>query len=157
MNTPIVSWLMGGALIASLGWNALQCRRDRAPANTDERASCAAAAARLGDLGLAGAQREALHASLTRCDTESARLDTQARALAAKLQALLVAPAADADAIRAAAKELGAVRAEAVVHCVESSLELRPLLQPDQLKRLLDACCEEGCAGGSCGTGCDGE
>ena len=154
--TSITSWLLGGALVASLGWNAMTFRR---PAPRAEgcggSGGCIAAVEQLersGGLDLKADQRAALVTLLQECDAQGARSDAQAASVAREVQAMLRDPAADPAAIALRAKELGAIRAEAIEHCIESALALRKLLTPDQTGRLLDACCGESC-GAACGTG----
>lgn len=151
--TSITAWLLGGALAASLGWNAMTLRRPAPRADgCGGSGGCVAAVEQLertGGLDLKADQRAALVALLRECDAQGARSDAQAAAVAREVQAMLRDPAADPAAITRRAQELGAVRAAAIEHCIESALALRKLLTPDQMGRLLDACC-----GGSCGSAC---
>ena len=154
--TSITAWLLGGALAASLGWNAMTLRRP-APRAEGCRSSggCIAAVERLetsGGLDLEADRRAALLALLQECDAQGARSDAQAAQVAREVQAMLRDPAADPAAIALRAKELGAIRAAAIEHCIQSSLALRKLLTPVQMGRLLDACCGDSC-GEACGTG----
>jgi len=148
MNASIGTWLLGGALIASLSWNAMRLRRPEAPALDCDGGSCADAAERLCDLDLDPAQRDRLRGLLLRCEEEEARRGARAEALSRELMALLRDPAADVATIRERARELGALRASSVEDCVESSLALRQLLTPQQAGRVLDACCDGKRTGG---------
>lgn len=149
----ITTWLLGGALAASLGWNALTLRRPATHADAcGDSGGCIAAVERLersGGLDLSSDQRATLLALLHECDAQGARSDAQAAEVAREVQAMLRDPAADPAAIALRAKELGAIRAAAIEHCIQSSLALRKLLTPVQMGQLLDACC-----GGSCGEAC---
>jgi Spy/CpxP family protein refolding chaperone len=144
MNTTIGAWLLGGALVASLGWNAMTLRAPPA-APRGGATPCTAALGKLGDLGLTDAKRAELAALLRKCDEESAAADARAGALARSLNELLREPGSDAATIRARARELAAVRGSAVERCVESTLALRELLDAEQLRQLLDACCDDCC------------
>ncbi len=147
MNTSMGTWLLGGALLASMGWNAAVLRRPPASAPACGTSSCAAAAAKLGDLGLSDAQRQELTALLRECDEQSARGEARAAELSRELRALLRDANAGEASIRARAQELAALRAGAIERCIDSSLKLRRLLEPAQVGRLLDVCCGDGCCG----------
>ena len=150
MNRSIAAWLLGGALVASLGWNAARLRGAEAPGAAQECGSCAESLERMldrGDLSLAEPRRVALQQLMRECDATSAANDARAAALSRDLRALLRDPAAEPAAIRARGQELAAVRAAAVQQCVDSALALRDLLSPAEAGRVLDACCGEGCCG----------
>ena len=154
-SSSLAGWILGGALVASLGWNAtlLSQKAPREGESTGNAApatacsgggSCVDALEALGGLGLTDAVRAEVSSLLRKCDEECARGDARASELSRELMALLRDPTADPAAIRARAVELGALRAAAVESCAESSLALRSRLTPEQLGRLLDACCGEG-------------
>ena len=160
LSSSLAGWVLGGALVASLGWNATllsqgspgqdESARNAAPATAcSGEGSCVEALDALADLGLTDATRAEVSELLRKCDEDCARGDARASELSRELMTLLRDPAADPATIRARAAELGALRAAAVESCAESSLALRSRLTPEQLGRLLDACC-----GG--GSGCGG-
>jgi hypothetical protein len=157
MNTSMGSigtWLLGGALVASLGWNALASRRATARESGRDTCNCISAVEKLeasGGLCLTAEKKRELIDLLRQCDAQSAGADARAAEIARELRSLLCDSAADPAAVRALAKELGVVRAEAIEACVSSSLQLRTMLTPEQLGRFLDACygeeCERSCGG----------
>jgi Spy/CpxP family protein refolding chaperone len=145
----VLIWLFGGALAASLAWNAVALQESpTAPVLGGPCSSCVESVEKLvsrGELALSDPERSALLDLMRRCDESSARSEARAAELSRELLALLRDPGAEDAAIRARAKELAELRAAAVESCVESSLSLRALLGPERGGRLLQSCCGEGC------------
>lgn len=173
MNGSFVPWLLGGALVASLSWNALQwvdratpaddARDAAAPCDTPSGTTadgaglrgggCKAALARAG-LALDATRQAEVEQLLARCDEGCTSDDAQAAALSSALfAALRDAEPLDAAALRGRARELGELRAAAVARSIDSLVRLRELLGPGDFVKLLDACCGSDGCGGSCGPG----
>lgn len=173
MNGSFVPWLLGGALVASLSWNALQwvdratpadgARDAAAPRDTRSGSTadgvgmrgggCQAALARAG-LALDPARQAEVELLLARCDEGCTSDDAQAAALSSALfAALRGAEPLDAAALRGRARELGELRAAAVARSIDSLVRLRELLGAADFVKLLDACCGADGCGGSCGSG----
>lgn len=138
MHQGLVTWLLGGALVASLAWN-LRPRPATEPVGTC--GTCAAKSndlvANLDALDLTSEQRRALDAwSRTACGGSS----TADRA-SCELMAALSAKEFDPAHVRALAAEAGKERAEALSACAESIIEVRRVLTPEQAEKLIGACC----------------
>ncbi len=141
MRTPLSTWLLGGALLASLSWNAAQIRRAPAPSVAD--GTCCI---ETGGLGLDEAQRERLAALCARSCGASDRLEQRADALQAELLADLSGPDVDRAAVLLLVEEVGRLRQDSLAACVEGILELREVLRPDDLRALLERCEPGSCA-----------
>jgi hypothetical protein len=150
MNGSWIRWLLGGALLASLGWNAALLGGARGAGGA--KGPCALDASEYAALGLDGVQQRELESLLRRCADESGRDDVRAAELSADLRRLLRDPRASTEEIRARARELGALRAEAVARCAESTLAMRGILGPEKAARVLESCCGPDC-GVECGDG----
>ncbi len=143
MTNQLTTWILGGALAASLAWNArdtfTRSRADPAcgPAACDP-SGCAEA---LSALDLTPDQRMPLAEWSANACRESARLDAVADAKSAELFALLASPAIEPERARTLATEAGALRTQSLAACVESLLTVRRHLSPEQVDKLLSTCC----------------
>ncbi len=136
MNQPWTSWMLAGALAASLAWN---FRRDDPPVPP---ATCATSD--FSSLDLSDEQRRELERWFaTSCD-ESCRAEAAATAKLDELQAALRDPALEPDQLRSMAAEVSRLRTDALAACVESIVGVRRVLSREQLEQLLDRCCSEG-------------
>lgn len=132
------TWLLGGALAASLTWNwTLYHRADAAAASCANAGSC--------DLGAAGleldpAQRAAIEGmcarSCGRSDELERRADERQRALLESLSGASVDPAAAA----ALVDEVSELRRQALAACVEGILGVREVLSGEEVRALLESC-----------------
>lgn len=145
MNGNLSTWLLAGALAASLAWNARGVLRSRAevPAQATCGTSSTCFSPDVGELGLTDEQRAALTQWQTKSCVGSARAEQQARERSLELCALLAEPKVDPSKCRALADEIGELRARAVDECVEAVLLVREVLTPVQIERLLGSCCTE--------------
>ncbi len=138
MNQGFVTWMLAGALAASLAWNfRLQHAADPARTCGSCTVSPADCAAALDALDLAPEQRRALDSwSRTACGGSPAA----ARASCDLFDALSDKEF-DPDRVRTLAAEAGKQRAEALRACAESIIEVRRVLTPEQATKLIGACC----------------
>jgi len=138
MKALPTNWLLAGALAASLSLNARLSWGTARPAEcTPEDAPCEVDCAALG-LTL-GQERELRAACSSQC-AEAERLAARGAELLAELRRRLAEPDADAGELRALAGEVGATRTRSLEACVDSVLQVRALLDREQLEALLAAC-----------------
>lgn len=143
MTTNLLTWLLGGALAASLMWNVRGALVPDEPPATCEPVACTPEGCvdALAQLDLTDDQRAALAQwSSTSCG-EGARLDGLATAKSEELFAALASRELDPERARDLASETSALRARSLAACVESLLVVRRHLKPEQVERLLDTCC----------------
>jgi Spy/CpxP family protein refolding chaperone len=142
MTNTITAWLLGGALAASLAWN---FRTRPAPAS-DGCSSCSASAmdcsAAIEALDLDPVQRGALERWSSTACKKSAQCDSLAGELAREMFTLLSARDVDPERARSLADEIGRLRAQSLRECVDSMLEVRRVLSPEQVDQLLGRCCK---------------
>lgn len=138
MSSNWITWLLAGALAASLTWNFQQRRPERESADYgDCSESCSLA---VGDLDLMPAQQRELEQLGAASCGRSSELEVRAAATARELYALLAEPQADEARIRELAAEVGRLRAESLSECVATILAVRKVLGPEQLEALLERC-----------------
>lgn len=139
MNKTLTTWLLGGALAASLTWNWKHSSRacEALPANPD-----AACCTRVDPtmLGLEPAQQERLASLCQRSCGESERLERRADGLQRELLARLASPEVDREAARRLVSEIAELRQQALQACVDGVLDLRSLLTVLQVRELLQQC-----------------
>lgn len=143
MNSNLLTWLLGGALAASLAWH-LRPAQAIEPTALD----CGGCVATTGDctaaidgLDLSAEQQRALaNWNATACGA-SAQHDARARELSRELYAELAAPTLDAKRARELSAAIGELRAESLRACVDSVIEVRRVLTPAQVGELLGNCC----------------
>jgi Spy/CpxP family protein refolding chaperone len=141
MNQGLTTWLLGGALAASMAWN-LNTLNRADPVScggcASTPASCAAA---LDALDLTPQQQHALQDwSRGACGGIEA---VSATKTSHELFALLGASDVDPERARELATEVGRLRSASLHACVESVLEVRRVLSPEQTQKLLSACCRQ--------------
>lgn len=158
----ITSWLLGGALAASLTWNWKQHERGDgapSPASTEScgPASCALdpGAAPLEGFSLDGAsydavsldpaQRAALDEMCARSCGESDRLERRAEELQRELLASLSAESVDRAAAEKLVNEVSDLRRRSLASCVEGILGVRSVLSGDKVRALLQRCEQANC------------
>ncbi len=138
MQQGLISWLLAGALAASLAWN-FRPKHSDGPTGTCGMctASTAGCVAALDTLDLTPEQRRALDAwSRTACGGSSS-----ADRASCELFDSLSVKEFDPERVRALAAEAGKQRAEALRACAESVIEVRRVLTPEQAEKLIGACC----------------
>ena len=138
-----LSWLLGGALAASLAWNvSLASTAPAAP----QAAAGAMRACEIDStaLGVSDEQERRLTAICNPDCGRAEELGALADAKQAELERLLASPDLEPAAARALAREVGELRARSVEACVEAVLSVREVLTPDQTAALLESC-REGC------------
>lgn len=139
MNSTTVNWLLAGALVASLGWNAKGWLRAQPEGSAETVPSCLPAPD-LHNLGLSADQTRALESwRETSCDP-SIQCDVDAEAKLATLHTALGDPAATPEYLRNLASEINRLRAHSLEKCVESILEVRRVLSKEQLGALMQCC-----------------
>ena len=148
------TWLLGGALAASLTWNFDLYRRSTATAGGNGASGGAASAMSCdgtscslagGDLGLdPELQAQLSQLCATSCG-ESDRLERQANELQAQLLEGLSAATVDEAATAKLVDQVSELRRRSLASCVAGILGVRKVLAPEQVRALL-ARCEHGAA-----------
>lgn len=140
MNTSIGTWVLAGALAASLFWNAKTLLATDAPADPAPAGPICAPAIDLDRLQLNGEQRAALeHWSENACAPACA-VGSEADAKWEELSTALRDPKLGAERLRSMATEVSDARARSLEAYVASILEVRRVLSPQQLDELLNCC-----------------
>ena len=137
--TNLITWCLAGALAASLAWNFRDlARAEKAPASV----SCTQTGCKdaLAGLELTPEQRQALTKSDSSACRQSQTLDEQAMQRSDELFGLLSRPELDQAKVYALADEVSSLRARSLRNCVDSILEVRRHLKPDQVEKLLENC-----------------
>ncbi len=139
MNKTLTTWLLGGALAASLSWNVQHAR-----GSTDPAPACGEDMICGGldptELGLDQTQMGKLEELCGRSCGAADRLERRANELQRELLGSLAEPAIDEPAARALVAEIAELRRQSLEKCVAGILEVRSLLTPDQLATLLARC-----------------
>jgi len=135
MNRSLTSWLLGGALCASLGWN---WRLARADAPAPAAAACTTLDA--APLALAPEQERALDALCQESCRSADRLATRADERERELLGALASGALDEAGAEARVAEVAELRRASLAACVEGILAVRAVLTPEQVGRLLQQC-----------------
>ena len=143
MKDSLLTWLLAGALAASLAWNLRPARGATAP---DACANCTVSSgdcsAAIAALDLQPEQRLELAQCGTDACRQSAQSDARANELARELFTLLEQREVDPAAARALADEVGRLRTKSLRDCVDSILAVRRILTPGQVGQLLNTCCK---------------
>jgi hypothetical protein len=143
----LVSWLLGGALLASLSWNWQSYCEQRANPKRATAPQCAPGASCALDtacMGLEPAVREELSALCTDTCGESDQLERRADELQAELLAALAAPAVDRAATTRLIGEVAELRKRSLEACVEGILGVREVLGADEVRALVERCSVQG-------------
>lgn len=134
----VLSWILGGALAASLAVHGWCWSRSCCSPMACLSAPAAGPAACLDGLELTPEQRARIAACESQCcaveESEAQIRDAQVR-----LETALRATPVDAQLVRTLARELGERRAKMLADCVESILLVRGILTPEQAATL-EAC-----------------
>ena len=131
------SWLLGGALAASLTWNWTLIREPSATASGSTPRSCSLGAT---DPELApDARRRLAELCATSC-READRLEQRADELQAELLAGLTAPEVDEKATAALVEEVSELRHRSLASCVRGVLGVREVLSGEEVRALLESC-----------------
>ena len=139
-NGLLSTWLLGGALAASLSWN-WNLRREQSAAAVAS--TCAATESCTLDLScaeLAPEQEQRLTAICARSCGESDRLERRADELQAELLAGLAAADVDRAATARLVAEVSELLRQALAACVDGILGVREVLSPDEVRTLLERC-----------------
>lgn len=161
MKSTWTSWLLAGALVASLQWNLRGSSAAPAvtgehgpapvhPAATDATSSEGAGACRLRPeaLGLSEDARRRLGEACRPACADAEELEARARERMLELRRLLAQPGLDEVRARELAAEVSRLRGQALDACVDSVLELRRVLAPEQVEQVLTGCCPTPGSGG---------
>jgi hypothetical protein len=136
MSSTWTSWLLAGALAASLGWHLRGGEPDR-----EDGGNCCAPELVLDDLSLTQEQRvELARWRETTCE-QSGCAEGEAESALSRLQEALRDPAVPEERLRALAAEVNDARAKSLESCVGSIIAVRRVLSREQLQLLLDRCC----------------
>ena len=146
MKPTLLTWLLGGALAASLALHALcwsrSCNsplRCVLPDGPDAGPNNGAVSC-LDGLDLTPEQQQQIASCCGERCAGAAATERVLEVATARLQEALAAEAPDAAAVRALAEEVGALRMRIVTECAESILLLRGILTPEQRARLQQCC-----------------
>ncbi len=145
MNTTTVNWLLAGALLASLGWNAKSWLRAEPAGSTVTTRNCLAAPD-LSNLELSADQTRALESWRTNSCEPGFQCDAEADAKLQTLHTALRDSAATPEYLRTLAGEINRLRAHSLDTCVDSILEVRRVLSKEQLGALMQCCDSETCS-----------
>jgi Heavy-metal resistance len=138
----ITTWLLGGALLASLSWNWKLAEAGTAPTAAPA-AVCGTEASCTLDLAcaeLAPGQEERLAAVCARSCAESDALERRADALQGELIAGLSAEEIDRAATTRLIAEVAELRRQSLAACVEGILGVREVLSAGEVRALLERC-----------------
>ena len=143
----ISTWLLGGALAASLTWNVTLTRRAEGATSGESRQSCTSEGCtlELDGMPLDPAQKAALDQVCARSCGESDRLERRADELQHELLASLSAETVDKAAAEKLADEVSELRRRSLASCVEGILGVRSVLSGDQVRALLERCEHTSC------------
>jgi Spy/CpxP family protein refolding chaperone len=138
MTKTLTLWLLGGALAASLAWNARFLGRAAPAGGRASPSGCADLDPAV--LGLDQEQRAALERLCARSCVELDRLEGRADELQRELLERLSAAELAREDASALVEEIAALRRRSLETCVQGILEVRALLTPEQLRSLLEQC-----------------
>ena len=136
MNRSLSTWLLGGALCASLGWN-WRLARPAAPAGPAQEC-CAVPDSAL--LALAPAQERALDSLCESSCRDADRLAAEADTRERELLRAIAAGELDPDAATPRIGAIAELRRDSLAACVEGIFAVRAVLTPEQVTRLLTSC-----------------
>lgn len=147
MMHTISSWLLGGALAASLTWNWRLAGQDGAQPDCASAPDCAAESCtlELDGLPLDPAQKAALDQVCARSCGESDRLERRADELQRELLASLSAETVDRAAAGKLVDEVSELRRRSLASCVEGILGVRSVLGGEEVRALLERCEQARC------------
>jgi len=135
------SWILAGALLASLTWNWTLYHRARAAAaaaTTARDATCCGVDP--AGFGLDAEQQKTLGALCASSCGESDRLERQADELQRALIASLSRETVDPAATEKLVGEVSELRRRSLAACVQGILGVRALLAPAQMHELIQTC-----------------
>lgn len=141
MNSNLVTWMLAGALAASVSWNlsrALGSAEESTPRETSASADCCTVDMRA--LSLSPEQCVALEGACDAACADAERLAHQADERFVELVRRLGAPEYDAAALQGLAREVGELRARSLEACIGSIVRVREVLSREQLENLLESC-----------------
>ena len=145
MNTSITTWMLAGALAASLLWNAKGLLAGEGQGVGALAPAICAAAIDLDRLDLSAEQRSALENwSKTAC-APACDVSGEAQTKWDELSRALRDPTVNAERLRALSAEVSSARQRSLDSCVASILEVRRVLSPQQLGELMQ-CCGTNCS-----------
>lgn len=139
MNQSITTWVLAGALAASLAWNAKGWWCSPATLLQQSQPECLAGPD-LSRLGLTPTQKQALEVWRRNACEPNSLMDREAEAKLQELHAALSNPAATPASLRALSSEVSRLRTHSLESCVDSILEVRRVLTPQQLAQLMQCC-----------------
>lgn len=140
----ITTWLLGGALAASLTWNWKLLERD-APAPGGETCSPVSCALALEEIPLDPDEKATLDRMCARACGESDRLERRADELLRALLASLSAETVDRGAAEKLVDEVSELRRQSLAACVQGTLGVREVLSGEQVRAMLERCERTGC------------
>ncbi|HTF91021.1 MAG TPA: hypothetical protein VK843_21580 [Planctomycetota bacterium] len=139
MNNSTTTWLLAGALAASLAWNAKPWILPNAQVAPVPATTCLAEPD-LSGLELSPDQQRALESWRANSCGPGCLMQSEAEAGLAQLHAALRDPSATAESLHELATKINDLRAQSLEVCIDSILEVRRVLTPEQLERLMGCC-----------------
>lgn len=143
----LTSWVLAGALAASLSWNWTLLRRTAPTACEPDEGTGGASCTVAAGLDLDPPRRARLAEICARSCGASDTLEARANALQRELLASLAEPEVDAAATDELVTRVADLRRRSLAACIEGILGVRSILSPDEVRRLLESC---GSGPGSC-------
>lgn len=134
------TWLLAGALAASLTWNWSLARSNEA---TDPGAGCGSAAScgmNAADLGLDPTRQAKLAELCATSCSESDRLERRADELQRALLESLAAPTIDSTVATRLVDEVSDLRRRSLASCVQGILGVRAVLSGEEVRAMLERC-----------------
>ncbi len=144
--TNLFTWCLAGALAASLAWNVRGLTRtEGAPAGQNaDLCSPGECDLELLKLDLTPEQVRAFEQWNGTACAPSEDFEAKASRRSEDLFQMLGSTDLDPERARALADEVGSLRAQALRNCVDSIVEVRRHLTPEQVALLLKMCCQKG-------------
>jgi hypothetical protein len=136
----ISTWLLGGALTASLTWNWTLQRAGAAPAARAECGTTESCALDLSCAALAPEEEQRLAAICARSCAASDELERRADLLQAELLGSLSGEEIDRAATTRLVGEVTELRRQSLEKCVEGILGVREVLSAEDVRALLERC-----------------
>ena len=146
MNTSFSTWLLAGALAASLAWNVKSWLQPKVgPAglsisSTQDSSKNCAPAVDFSRLNLSAEQRHTLETWRENVCEPVCHIDAQAQTTWEELHRALRDPEVSPESLRAMAAEVNQTRSNSLDACVDSILEVRRVLTKEQLGQLMECC-----------------
>jgi len=144
--TNLITWCLAGALAASLAWNVRGLTRTEGVPDAQRADTCSPGGCELEllELDLTPEQYRAFEQWNGTACQPSEDYEAKASQRSEDLFQMLGSADLDPERARALADEVGSLRARALRNCVDSIVEVRRHLTPEQVALMLKMCCQKG-------------